>query len=109
MSKLVYRVIPWFTHQGENFTPTIRTPATSKKSAMREVRSWYKKRGVQDITFLSVEELKPLDEYALDRLWEISPDIYLELWEPGISTSTLLRKLKREYPEIWRGLIKWRL
>ena len=50
-----------------------------------------------------ITELKNWDDYILDILWEAHETIYLRLWEPGISTTEMIRKLKKYYPPIWRG------
>lgn len=110
MKAKVFRLSPWLTYpDGSDILTTVRVPASSKSEAMRKVRNWYMNspNPPSSLTFLSAEDLMPLEDYALDILWQSHPKIYTELWEPDIQTTTLLSRLKTKYPKLWEGLMKW--
>lgn len=112
MPEKVYKIAVWFTTpEGEDITTTVRISANSPKEAQAKVKNWYKSQQYppKDLMLLSCQEVKNLDEYALDILWESNKDIYLSIWEPDITTAEMLKNLKRRYPQTWESLINWNL
>ena len=102
----VFKLVPWVQYpNGSEATPVIRVTSADQQAAIRKVRGRFAP-GVS-ITFLQADDLGPLDEYALEILWQSHPGVYIELWEPDITTVAMLRILKQKYPSIWEGLMIW--
>ena len=100
--------IEYFVDQGgEFFLTNIRVKAESPEEAVSRLKAWYTKQSRRlrtrkpRIEVLEVTMGKSEYENALDMLWLMHKNIYLELWDPGIATEKMVSRLKRQYPEIW--------
>ena len=100
--------IDYFVDKGDKFFLTnARMKAESPEEAVTDLNAWYSKQAKRlqvrkpKIKIFEITTGKSEDENALDILWLMHRNIYLELWEPGITTRKMVSKLKKKYPEIW--------
>ena len=100
--------VKYFVDKGDEFFLTsTRVKAESPEEAVNKLKTWYSKQsrwlGARKprIEVLEVTIGKSEDVNALDMLWLMHRNVYLELWQPEITTKRMVSRLKSKYPEIW--------
>ena len=99
----VYAVVLWTVPSKHGNPLVIRVSATSEEEAERKAKAQF----AGETSILSIRKIKTLEDNCLDLLWEAYPDLYLEIWEPDITSEEFLKKLKKTSPALYKGFMEW--
>lgn len=102
--KWVYALVVTPSFPTRHNVPIIlRVHASSEEESIEKAKSQYP----GPVIIHSTRRVKTLEDNCLDILWEAHSDIYLELWEPDITTKQMLKRLKEKYPVLYEGFMGW--